>query len=32
MTTFINKLIPLLPNPREEIYQPRWMAYDQTAE
>jgi hypothetical protein len=27
MTTFINKLIALLPNPREEIYQPRWMAY-----
>jgi hypothetical protein len=27
MTMFINKLIALLPNPREEIYQPRWMAY-----
>jgi hypothetical protein len=27
MTMFINKLIALLPNWREEIYQPRWMAY-----
>ena len=27
MTMLINKLIALLPNPTEEVYQTRWMAY-----